>query len=194
MKLKMAENSLFAVLLRSPWWVSVCVAVGIAALSRALLPPAYVLYGALGAFPLLVIAVLAARRQWRQPSATQVEQTLQRLAAMGWKEVAAAVEAGLRRDGYAPTPLAGPGADFTADRAGRTLLVSCKRWKAASVGVEPLRALNAAVKAADAGEGWYLALGSASEAALQFAREHRLKLVQGADLVRLVGSGRPIKR
>ena len=193
MKLKLAKNSLFAVLLRSPWWVSLCLVAAIAAAAWALLPPAHAPYGVLGASPFLVIAALAARRQWRQPSPTQVEQTLQRLAAMNWQEAAAAVDAGLRRDGYAPTALAGHGADFTAERAGRTVLISCKRWKAASIGIEPLRALHTALEAADASEGWYLAIGSASAAAQRFAGEHRLRLVQGVDLVRLVGSSTQVK-
>ena len=77
MKLKMAENSLFAILLRSPWWVSVAVALAILALARALLPPAYVPFGAMGAVPMLVIGAMAALRQWRTPSPAQVEQTLQ---------------------------------------------------------------------------------------------------------------------
>ena len=38
MKWQMAENSLFAVLLRSPWWVSFLVAAGVFALMRYFLP------------------------------------------------------------------------------------------------------------------------------------------------------------
>ena len=34
MKLESAKDSLFAVLLRSPWWISVAVAAGIAAVAR----------------------------------------------------------------------------------------------------------------------------------------------------------------
>jgi len=38
MKLKMSDNSLFAVLLRSPWWISLLVVAGFTLLSFALLP------------------------------------------------------------------------------------------------------------------------------------------------------------
>jgi len=38
MKFQMAKNSLFAVLLRSPWWISIAVAAGIFALAKMLLP------------------------------------------------------------------------------------------------------------------------------------------------------------
>ena len=40
MRLKMSENSLFAILLRSSWWISLLVALFVATLSRAVLPDA----------------------------------------------------------------------------------------------------------------------------------------------------------
>ena len=43
--LKMHENSLFAVLLRSPWWVSLLVAAGIAGVMRIFLAIEYALFG-----------------------------------------------------------------------------------------------------------------------------------------------------
>ena len=185
----MAENSLFAVLLRSPWWVSVAAAAAIVAVARAALPEAYVPYGAMGALPLVVIGAVSALRQWRAPNPAQVEQALQALGGLGWRELAAGVEAGLRRDGYTVRSLRAGSADFEAVKAGRTVLVSARRWKAASVGVEPLRSLHAAMLEADAGEGWYLGLGVPTKAALRFARENRLRLVQGAELARLAGRG-----
>ena len=39
--LKMAPNSLFAILLRSPWWISVGIALVFALASKALLPAEY---------------------------------------------------------------------------------------------------------------------------------------------------------
>ena len=50
MKWKMAENSLFAVLLRSPWWISGAVALGLGGLAFMLpCPPDYRFAGAFGA-------------------------------------------------------------------------------------------------------------------------------------------------
>ena len=191
MKLKMAENSLFAILLRSPWWVSVAVALAILALARALLPPEYVPFGAMGAFPMLVIGAIAAARQWRVPSPAKVEQTLQALAALGWREFAAALEAGLRRDGHAVRAVVEPGFDFEASKTGRTVLVAARRWKADRIGVEPLRALAAAVRArqvaGESAEGWYVGLGAPSDAALQCAKDEGLRLLQRSDLARLAG-------
>ncbi|MEO6408822.1 MAG: restriction endonuclease [Burkholderiaceae bacterium] len=196
MKLKMAENSLFAILLRSPWWVSVAVGLAIMALARALLPPAYVPFGAMGAVPMLVIGVMAGVRQWRTPSPARVQQTLQTLAGLGWREFAAVVEAGLGRDGHAVRAVVEPGFDFEATKAGRTVLVAARRWKADRIGIEPLRALAAAVRtrtaSGESAEGWYLGLGAPSDAALQCVKDGRLRLVRGSDLARLAGpaSGR----
>ena len=64
MKFKMAKNSLFAVLLRSPWWYSALIVLGLAIAARALLPEPYVVAGIMGTFPFVVIAVMSARRQW----------------------------------------------------------------------------------------------------------------------------------
>ena len=74
MKLKMAENSLFAVLLRSPWWASLSVALVLSLLSGAFMPEGYKLVGVLATAPFVIISALAAQRQWREPSAEQVEQ------------------------------------------------------------------------------------------------------------------------
>ena len=38
MKFRMAPNSVFAVLLRSPWWVSLAIAAALALAAAALLP------------------------------------------------------------------------------------------------------------------------------------------------------------
>lgn len=47
----MAEKSLFAMLLRSPWWISFVVVGIIVLAARALLPAEYFVVGALAGFP-----------------------------------------------------------------------------------------------------------------------------------------------
>ena len=64
MKFKMSPNSLFAVLLRSPWWVSFAL-MGLFSLAAvALLPRDYALAGVLGTFPFFAVGCIAAWRQW----------------------------------------------------------------------------------------------------------------------------------
>lgn len=188
MKFRMAENSLFAILLRSPWWASLALALLIALLARLALPDDLVVVGALGGLPFLVISVLALRRQWREPAKAEIQRTADAVAAMGWPAFADRLEEVWRRQGYEVVRRDGPdgrGADFELRRAGAVTLVSARRWKAANLGVEPLRELHAAMERAGAGSGLCIALGTASTQAAGFARENRITLVDAVGLARL---------
>ncbi|WP_235578264.1 restriction endonuclease [Pseudorhodoferax sp. Leaf267] len=185
MKWKMADNSLFAILLRSRWWISFLVAAGIFTVAMALLPREYALAGALGAIPFVVIGGIALSRQWGAPSARQVEASLAQAAAMSWAEFGAKLEAAYRSAGYTVRRTSG-GADFVLDKGGRTTLVCAKRWKAARQGVEPLRELDAARQAHDADAAVFLSLGPLSDNATAFARSAPIRVLQGADLAALL--------
>ncbi|HEX2541392.1 MAG TPA: restriction endonuclease [Caldimonas sp.] len=182
MKLQMAKNSLFAVLLRSPWWVSALIAIVIALVSVALLPAEYRAVGALSGLPFVVISVLAARRQWRLPSAARVAATQESLAKMPWPAFAALLEQSFRRDGYAIEPGPSAGVDFTLERQGRRVLVSARRWKSARTGMEALRALQAAREATDATDALYIGLGELTDTARSFATAHRIDVWHVAEL------------
>jgi restriction system protein len=185
-KLKMAEKSLFAILLRSPWWISIALAAAIALIARLTLPAHLVLYVALGATPFLVTGAIAAWKQFRAPSAANISSTLEAIGIMSWRDFSIAVEDAYRRDGYAVTRLPGPEADFEIVKAGRAALVSCKRWKATSNGIEPLRSLHAAMEARDARESFFITTGGLSDSARRFAIEKNIPVIQGAELARLL--------
>lgn len=191
MKFKMARNSIFAILLRSRWWVSFAIAAALALVGRALLPE----FGPLVAFPALpfvVVGTIAAWRQLRQPSPARVQQTLEAVTAMSWPAFADALEAALARGGSTVKRLPGPAADFEVTAAaGGLTLVSGRRWKAARVGTEPLRALQAAMAASGARAGLMVALGEPSDAASAFAREHGIGFLRGTDLATLLGRQPP---
>src|SRR5262245_19622248 len=123
--MKLPENTLFAVLLRSRWWVSLLVALGVFALIRLFLSEGYAFFGAL---PFIVIAVVAAWKQFRVPSGARVDATIAALRAMPWEEFALALEQGYRWQGYAVKRVEGA-ADFELEKAGRLALVAAKRWK-----------------------------------------------------------------
>ena len=74
--LKLNKNSLFAVLLRSPWWASALVAVALAAGLRLLIPTSYAVFAAL---PFAVIAAYVGWQQLRAPGAERLAATLERL-------------------------------------------------------------------------------------------------------------------
>jgi restriction system protein len=183
MKLAMHRSSLFAILLRSPWWASLAVAVGVVAAMRLVLPEVYAFFAAA---PFLVVAALAAWRQLRAPSAAKVAQRLEALRAQPWGEFAGAVASAFGHDGYAVTRLDGRDADFELTKSGRVSLVSCKRWKVARTGIEPLRELDAARRRREAHHCIYIAAGDVTENAVAFSAKNSITLLRGAELVRLL--------
>ena len=178
----MAENSLFAILLRSPWWISIVIALALGALAMALLPEAYRVVGAVSGVPFLVIGGMAALRQWRAPSAAQVARTQEAVRTMAWPAFAKELEDAFRRDGHQVAPGSGAPVDFVLERKGRRMLVAARRWKSARVGAELLRALHAAREAADAPDALCICLGELTDGARAFAAEHRIAVWQAAEL------------
>jgi len=186
LKFKMAEKSLFAVLLRSPWWISFALAGGFALASKALLPPQYVVFGAIGGFPFVVIGVIAAWRQFSAPSTAHVETTLAQIAAMPWRDFATSIEQAFARDGYEVQRLNTGGADFSLSKSGQTTLVACKRWKAARLGIEPFEELRAARLAQQADKTLCITLGELSDKARQFAAQQQIRLMAATELAQLL--------
>ena len=182
MKLRMARNSLFAVLLRSPWWISAVIALALGMASFALLPEQFRVVGALSGLPFAVIAALAARQQWRLPSAARVAETHAALGAMAWPAFADLLEQSFRRDGYSVERSEAAGVDFALERKGRRLLVCARRWKSARTGMEALRTLQAAREATDAADALYIGLASLTDTARLFAAEHRITIWHASEL------------
>jgi len=183
MKLKLHQNSLFAVLMRSPWWLSGLLAAGIFGATRLFMPIELAVFAA---SPFVVITVYVAWKQLRAPSAKRIAETLERLTAMSREEFTAALEAGWRREGY-EVSRAGAQFDLELRREGRVSLVVCRRWKAERIGVEPLRELHEAGRKREAQELIYVAAGDITAQAHAFAAENKVRLVYGDELARLAG-------
>lgn len=194
MKFQMAPNSLFAILLRSPWWISIAIAAAIGAVMSALLPEGWRVAGAVSGFPFLVIGVMALVKQWHRPSAAQVEHAQAALSAMSWAQFAALLEQAFVRDGYTVRRHPHAAYDFELERQGRRMLVSAKRWKSARTGLESLRALQAARDAAEAPDALYIGLGELSENAVPFAAQQRIAVWQAAELAQGLRGLLPISR
>lgn len=182
MKLKMSDKSLFAMLLRSPWWISLLIALVLGLVASALLPADYRVAGALSGFPFAVIAAIAAQRQWRLPSAARVQQTQLATSAMAWPAFAALLAQSFQRSGYSVAQAKGEAVDFSVQRQGRTMLVCARRWKSARIGIETLRALQAAREAAEAPQALCICLGELTDNARPYAAEHGITVWQAADL------------
>ena len=185
MRLKIPEKSLFAALLRSPWWVSFAIALVLALAIRLFAPDRYVVPALSVCLPFVVIGAITAWRQLRLPRAGKIAAIEEKTRAMSWREFSSAIEEALTRKGYAVTRLDGD-VDFRLEKAGRVTLVAAKRWKAASHGVEALRALVRMREKHEAHEVAYIALGGVSEKARRFAAENKLRLIGGMELTRLL--------
>jgi len=178
----MAENSLFAILLRQRWWISASIAVSIGVVAAALQPQEYRVAGALSGFPFGVIAAMAAWRGRHTPSDSRIAQVEAALRAMAWPAFADLLEQAFRRDGHEVRRLnGGGGPDFELVRKGQTLLVSARRWKSARTGLEPLRELQGAREKAGAA-ALYIGLGEVSEPAAAFAAQQRIALWRAGEL------------
>ena len=178
----MSEKSLFAVLLRSPWWISFVLVGVIALLAGALLPKAYAGVGMLGGFPFFVIGCMAMWRQRHLPSAAEVDKGLQTLASMGWRDFSALLDRAFTHQGYTVKHLSGA-ADLQLEKKGVMTVVSAKRWKAAALGIEPLRELVAFRDALEARNSVCITLGQVSAKAREYAEQNRITLISDADLV-----------
>ena len=178
-----AKRSLFAILSRSPWWLSVLIAAAVFMAVRLFMPD----YAAFAAtLPFLGIAGYAGWRQSRVLSAERVDEALAALRAMSWQEFAAIMEAAFRSDGYAVVALNRGAADFELRKNGRVALAGCKRWKVAQTGIEPLRELFLAKESAGAQECIYVAAGDVSQNARQFAAQKEIRLLCDTELAQFL--------
>lgn len=183
MKLGMHENSLFAILLRSRWWISFAVGIGLFAVVRLFIAD---VYAVMVPIPFAVIGCVAAWRQLRAPNPARVAERIAALRAMSWQEFSAVLESAYRREGYAVRRLERGAADLVLERDGRCTLVAAKRWKVARAGTQPLRALSEAPGSSAPVERLYIAAGEVSEQARAYAAAHGVRVVEGAELAALL--------
>lgn len=183
---KMSDNSLFAILLRKPWWVSLAIAVAILVAGRFIFSERFAFIAYSFALPFAVIVVMALWRQKDMPGAVRVEKTVEATSAMSWKEFAELLEAGLKREGYTVARVDGGIADFRVVKDGRISLLCAKRWKAANLGVEPLRELIAQRDKEEVRGAIFVTTGLVTDNAQAFAREKKIELWLAPDVTRFV--------
>lgn len=183
MNWKMAENSLFAILLRQDWWVSALAALVVFGLVQNFIPWVYALFATA---PFTVLTIIVAWKQIRTPSVANLEKALENIRGLPWEDFAKALETGFGSEGYAVRRVDGA-ADFELEKLGYVTLVCARRWKVARTGVEPLKALVAAGEQRAARECRYAVAGELTDQARAYATRQGVKLVEGAELVRLVG-------
>lgn len=186
MAFKMRENSLFAILLRSSWLYSVVVAGVIMLFGQMLFRGEYAAYGVVAAFPFLVIACISAYRQSQKPGKRALEQMDTWVRGARAREINAALTSGYRQLGYQVAPYKGKAAELRLEKDGYVRLVSCKRIKAATTPVEPIRALADAGESQEAVAIIFISLGDLSAEAATLAAEEGVDLMGREELAGLV--------
>lgn len=176
---KLPQNSLFAILLRARWWVSLAAGTFVFLVLRLFMPAPYAVFGA---SPFIVIGLYVLAKELRRPGKKRAAAALARARGMSPESFSQALEAAFQREGYSVKRAAGA-ADFELTREGRVTLVAFRRWKAVRTGVEPLRELQAASRE---GDGMYVAAGEVTATAREFAAQNRIRLVEQEELARLL--------
>src|SRR5262245_34804544 len=182
MRFALPRSSLCAILLRSPWWVSVGLAAAVLGVAGLFVRAEFAVAVAV---PLLLIGIYAATRQIGRPSPKRIAKTLERARALPWDGFRAALEEGYRREGMTVVQKDG-GADLELTRERLVTLVACKRWKVARTGVEPLREFDAARRERGADALIYVAAGEVTEGARKFAEEKKIRLLGEEELTKLL--------
>ena len=186
----MAKDTLFHILSRQPWWITLLVAFGLFWVTYSIFPPVAPFI----TLPFLVLAGYIGFVQFRKGSPGNVGERLEALRAMTWEGFSAAVTEAYRKQGYTVLPPDGGGYDFKLVKDGRTTLLQCRRWKVNQVGEAPVRELAQAVERSDAARGICLAAGEFSAPARKLAAGEPLTLVSGSDLTDLVRAPKKTKR
>ena len=181
----MSDKSLFAILLRSPWWYSFLIAAVLLLLARVFLPEAFRAVGMLSSIPFAILGVIAAWRQRDKPSPERVSMALDQLAQLPWKQFLPIMEQAFVQQGFTVTQLNSNAADLQLEKLGRVTLVSCKRWKAATLGVEVLRDLKAMQVSQEASYSACISLSLPTGVALKFAKENAIQLICQDELASL---------
>lgn len=185
MKINIPEKSLFSILLRSEWWKSVLIAVAIVFVGQVLVSDQFKVVVTTTALPFIIIAMVALWKQRDKPGSGRIERTVEAVLDMSWKEFSDLLEQAFQREGFDVVRTNGA-ADFELSKGGRTVLVSAKRWKAASHGLEPLKELVTERETKEAREVRYVCIKDVTENAARYAKDNRIVLMQGAELAQLL--------
>jgi len=178
----MAKDTLFHILSRQPWWITLLVAFVLFWVGYAIFPPVAPFL----VVPFVLLAAYIGVVQWRKGVPGNVEERLAELRAMPWDTFSVAVTDAYRKLGYTVLHPGGAGYDFKLVRDGSTTLLSCRRWKVNQVGEGPVRELAQAVDREAAARGICLSAGEFSAPARKVAATEPLTLVSGAALTELI--------
>lgn len=198
------NSHLLVELARLPWWVSLVVAAAVFAGARWFIPSFLASHVRL--VPLA--SAIAARAHWialvfllpipfalfnqaQRKRLVEGHATIERIRELSWRDFERLVGEAFRRQGYRVTERGGGGADGGVDlelrTKDKTLLAQCKRWKTWTVGVQAVRELYGVAAGEKAHGAIFVTSGSYTPDAIDFARDKPIKLIDGRELVWMLG-------
>lgn len=178
----MSQNSLFAILLRSPWWYSALIGFVFIAISLAFFGGQYLLLGIFGAIPFFGVAGHVGYKQSKLPSQKRVSEVEAQARGMRSSQIAQKIAQSYTDARFDSEVFKGDAADLMLIRGNRTYLLCTNRFKVGNTGVEPLKQLVAAGEKAEATGYLYVALGGVSAAAKDYAEQNDVELIQASRL------------
>lgn len=182
MAFKLAQGSLFAVLLRSAWWYSVSIGLVFIAISLVFADGQYVLLGIFTALPFFGIAGYAGYKQSQLPSQKRVLEVARQARKMPAAKIAEKIADGYAQERFESHAFKGEVADLELTRGHQKIVLCTKRFKVANIGIESLKKLVAAGENVEATGYLYVALGEISSAARDYARQNNIEFIQANSL------------
>jgi restriction system protein len=132
------------------------------------------------------VSVQRRLRRLEQAASRAPNPTIAGLSNMTWKQFELLVHQAFLHRGYALGETGPAGPDGTADlilrKGGENFLVHSKHWRAAQVGVAPVREMHNAMRARRAAGGFFVTTGSYTREALAFASGRNIQLIDGPTL------------
>jgi len=199
------DESILNLLIQVPWWVSVVISGAAFVSLKFILPLIHfksmmfdsLAKGISGAAPLVALVLLlpapiAALNSWRKRRLLDSQKGIDSIRALGWREFEELVGEAYRRQGYTviENNSAGPdeGIDLVLKKDGGLVLVQCKQWKSAKVGVNIVRELLGVMTAKHATSGILITSGIFTQEAKNFAADKPIDLVEGNQLLQLISN------
>lgn len=198
-------EELLEVLMDAPWWVSLIVGGMFYGVLRfafpAIWPDPKTMSGMFASMAsqfawfsviFIVPAVVSLFRSARKRRMLDRQCGIASIRSLPWKQFEELLGEAYRRQGFTVFENPGMGADggidLTIKRGGETYLVQCKHWKTYKVGINVVREMLGLVTAHGATGAIVVTSGAFTNEAIDFAAAQRVELVDGDDLVRMIGA------
>jgi restriction system protein len=172
-----------------PWWFSIILAI-VAAAFLIKMPLPWSVLAPLAFLFFLATAALSALRSIKTARMLEGQTSLASLRQLPWKRFEDLLGEAYRRQGYKVEETLGGGPDGGVDlilgRDGNVILVQCKRWNGAPVGVRQVRELYGVLHDRGASAAKLVATTSFTPDAVAFAKGKPIELVDSNELLLLI--------